>query len=637
MGRQSTYQRNLALLLSVLLLLLLQLLIVAPSQAQTCGSDITFAVNTNTIIEREATVSFTNVDENVSIAVYVDRNNEGYGEAIPLRHGARSRTLANLDPDTPYRVKAHYSLPNNANCRITAPISFRTLAQRACGAGINFGIDTNKITDRSVTVVFSRVDSFSTSIDVYVDRTDDDEGYEHARSIPTTASHGRWEVSGLDPDAPYRIKAHYSLRGNPNCARSSPISFRTKTLDSIPASPTSLSTSGITVSSIRLNWSKSPGATSYEVRRDSGSWSDVGDVNNYTFGSLQPSQTYALQVRAKNSFGTSDAASVTARTLDAPPSRPTSLAASRTETSITLTWSAGSGGGPVDKFQVRRGSGSWVDAGSNNSHTFSALTAGTSYTLSVRAVGPGGTSAAASLTRSTRGQSPLPSQPDPDNDNDSNRNSGRGSDSDDNRNRDSDRDDDDANQPQEPVGSPAFNCNSAQKAQIVISPQPLFLHVQCVDQADIGRSELLPYGVVLGVDVWGWVQADFTVCFRQAGSLIFLDAAYSPRQIQAIASYAHNGLRCADVSRPGTVVLLNRPYLSASAPQTSGQTLTACFITTTDVLNFRSAPGGDRLGYVLPGQRFVAFERRMGYYRVMLVQRMGWISGTYVRTEGRCA
>jgi hypothetical protein len=87
-------------------------------------------------------------------------------------------------------------------------------------------------------------------------------------------------------------------------------------------------------------------------------------------------------------------------TPPAAPNVPTSLDADAHATSIDFSWLPPSGGGPVDSYDVRIDGGT-PDTGATSPHTFTGLTAVTSYTLEVRAVGPGGTSSWATLGAST--------------------------------------------------------------------------------------------------------------------------------------------------------------------------------------------------------------------------------------------
>lgn len=83
------------------------------------------------------------------------------------------------------------------------------------------------------------------------------------------------------------------------------------------------------------------------------------------------------------------------------PGVPQSFAASVGDKQVTLKWAApaSNGGAAITKYEVSaNNSGTWVTAASNTSHTFTALTNGTTYIFKVRAVNSDGNGAQASVT-----------------------------------------------------------------------------------------------------------------------------------------------------------------------------------------------------------------------------------------------
>jgi len=82
------------------------------------------------------------------------------------------------------------------------------------------------------------------------------------------------------------------------------------------------------------------------------------------------------------------------------PGIPTSVAASVvSSTVLSLSWAAPASGGPVTSYDVRLNGGTPVTA--TSPHSFTGLTPATAYTLEVRAVGTGGTSAWVSVSATT--------------------------------------------------------------------------------------------------------------------------------------------------------------------------------------------------------------------------------------------
>ena len=176
--------------------------------------------------------------------------------------------------------------------------------------------------------------------------------------------------------------------------------------------------------------------------------------------------------------------------------------------------------------------------------------------------------------------------------------------------------------------------------------------IQCqqLNGAGIGISSIVEAGFTSAVDVWGLVR-DARVCFEFAsGSMLFLDAANSPRTAAPIASSTEDSSICATIDRPGSLVLVpssgalpleptqpaesTRPTVQI-APATRG--LFGCQITTTTFVSFRDSPGGPNvLFYVHPGVTMYAFDREGDWFRVRLQNADGWISALYAVSEGLC-
>ncbi len=142
----------------------------------------------------------------------------------------------------------------------------------------------------------------------------------------------------------------------------------------------------------------------YQVQRDQtggGSWIDVaapsGITASYTFTGLTNGTEYTFKVRAVNKQGNGPESVKKATPIDPTkvPSSPRNFDGMAEETSVTLSWTEPSNlnGTTITGYQVSKDEGmNWVTASSNTSHTFTGLTANTTYTFRVRAMtanGPG--------------------------------------------------------------------------------------------------------------------------------------------------------------------------------------------------------------------------------------------------------
>ena len=87
----------------------------------------------------------------------------------------------------------------------------------------------------------------------------------------------------------------------------------------------------------------------------------------------------------------------------------------------------------------------------------------------------------------------------------------------------------------------------------------------------VGIQSLMDRGVLDVVDVWGYADQDWEVCFPQAGALVFLDAALSPRVAEAVAAYREDGYTCIAKDRAGMVVLMPGSSPTLAAPQSAAQ------------------------------------------------------------------
>ncbi len=118
----------------------------------------------------------------------------------------------------------------------------------------------------------------------------------------------------------------------------------------IPAAPTGLSATAVSISQINLSWTASEGAISYRIKRATsggGPYLPVAtpvNTTSYSDTGLNSSTTYHYVVSAINGSGESaDSAPAETTTLTAPPEAPTDLTAILGTGRVTLSWAASGG------------------------------------------------------------------------------------------------------------------------------------------------------------------------------------------------------------------------------------------------------------------------------------------------------
>ena len=157
--------------------------------------------------------------------------------------------------------------------------------------------------------------------------------------------------------------------------------------------------------------------------------------------------------------------------------------------------------------------------------------------------------------------------------------------------------------------------------------------------------------------IWGPLGVDAEVCFAESGSLLLLDAAYSPRRLVWVDSYRRaDGKTCARLDRAGTLVLMPgapthtiAPAAAATKPPAttafwnpfviadsldSRRTLEHCVVSADELLKFRDRPAG-RVPRLYIGQAR-AIARTENWFQVEYEGRTGWISSHFVTTSGDC-
>ena len=159
-----------------------------------------------------------------------------------------------------------------------------------------------------------------------------------------------------------------------------------------------------------------------------------------------------------------------------------------------------------------------------------------------------------------------------------------------------------------------------------------------LDARGVGNREVLEAGLIDAVDVWGYAEQGYEICFPAEGKLIFLDAAGSPRSPTPLVAQRKAGMTCTAVDRPGIVALVSAQPEASVGIADQVRTLSDCVVTTSYILNFRDAPGGRQVLGLIPYRvTLVAEARTADWFRVRYLSVGGWISAGHVQTVGACS
>ena len=181
-----------------------------------------------------------------------------------------------------------------------------------------------------------------------------------------------------------------------------------------PSAPTGLAATAWTATSVTLGWSASTdnvGVAGYDIYRGDQLVTSVPSTStSYTVTGLTASTTYAFTVKARDAAGnrsapTTISAATQAEVVGPDTQAPTAPGAltvtAKTATTVALSWSPSTDDSGTVAYDVSVGS-TVASSTSATSATVTGLTAGTSYTLSVRARdGAGNLSPATSISVKT--------------------------------------------------------------------------------------------------------------------------------------------------------------------------------------------------------------------------------------------
>jgi len=227
-------------------------------------------------------------------------------------------------------------------------------------------------------------------------------------SLLTTTTSTSYSVTGLNDATTYSFYVIAKDDANQESSASNTINVTTdeEVDDQAPTTPSSLTASNVTETSVDLTWNASTdnvGVTGYDVYQDGSLYSTVTGTAVAVSG-LTASTTYSFYVVAKDAAGNISSASntINATTDEAvdtqAPTAPSSLSASNiTETSVDLSWNASTDNVAVTGYDVYQ-DGSLYSTLTGTAVAVSGLTASTTYSFYVVAKDAAGNTSSASNT-----------------------------------------------------------------------------------------------------------------------------------------------------------------------------------------------------------------------------------------------
>ncbi|MDQ0917533.1 fibronectin type III domain-containing protein [Paenibacillus sp. V4I5] len=227
---------------------------------------------------------------------------------------------------------------------------------------------------------------FSTSSYISLDYSPDGSNWSRNTLFPTNNS--GTNVQSLTVDFPAKSVRYLYLR-----ISLSNYSYNTSAISEINvynlAPPTNLNASTITDTSVSFSWTTpvGTGLVGYDIYRGKDKIGSSTDTF-YTDSNLMMGTAYSYTVRAKDSHGNTslDSGSLNVKTKDTQaPSVPTNLTvSSKTDTTVTLAWTAATDNVGVTGYYVFRDA-KVVATVTNKTYTDKGLTQGTNYSYTVSA------------------------------------------------------------------------------------------------------------------------------------------------------------------------------------------------------------------------------------------------------------
>jgi PQQ-dependent dehydrogenase (s-GDH family) len=350
------------------------------TQAPTAPSSL----SASSITQTSLTLTWSASSDNVGVSGY-----DIYQDNVKINSALITTTSFNISGLTTYTSYAFYVQARDAagNFTNSAVLNVTTLPPPDTEApSAPTDLASSNLNQSSVTLSWTAAsDNVSvTGYDVYQNNS-------KINSSPVTAT--TYNVTGLVALTSYSYYVIARDAAGNLSLPSNTVSILTPDTQA-PTTPTGLSASGITGSSLTLNWiasSDNVAVSGYDVYQNGVKLNNsLVTATNYAVSGLSQATAYSFYVQASDASGNTSAASTTLNVTTADvqsPTAPTGLTSSNlASTSVTLSWNASSDNVAVSGYDIYQ-NGSKINATPVTLTTYnvSALTPSTSYSFYVQA------------------------------------------------------------------------------------------------------------------------------------------------------------------------------------------------------------------------------------------------------------
>ncbi len=366
--------------------------------ADTVAPSVPSGLLASTISATEFLLTWTVSTDNVGVVGYDVYRNGSYVATV----ATPSYLVKGLAPNTTYSITIDALDAGKNRSALSAILNVKTVLDTVAPT-VPSGLAATNITSTGF-----RLNWTASTDNVGVTGYNIYRNGSYVATVTTTS----YSFSGLIANTMYNITILVYDAAKNRSALSNALAVKTAAASSVdttvPAAPAGLVATNVTTTGFRLTWTASTdnvGVTGYNIYRN-GSYLATVTTTSYLLSGLVENTTYNMTVLAYDAAKNRSALSIAlpvrtaaTNTVDTTaPTAPTGLVATNTTTtSIRLGWTSSTDNVGVAHYNIYR-NGSYVTtvSGTTTSYNLTGLTAGTTYSITVRAI-----DAAKNFTNST--------------------------------------------------------------------------------------------------------------------------------------------------------------------------------------------------------------------------------------------